>query len=141
MKVNLLRSSAVALAACWMLSSASVHAQALIETSAVTIVAQTNDLVPGLGAGETFSGSSPFGTPVPSANGKILFRAQFSGGTIGACDGAYTQDWLDFVATHPAALGVPFVGGETVNAQCWYRDPAAPKTTNLSNALEFVVQP
>jgi hypothetical protein len=31
--------------------------------------------------------------------------------------------------------------GQKVYAQAWYRDPPAPKTTNLSNAIELTVGP
>jgi hypothetical protein len=64
-----------------------------------------------------------------------------SGGTANACDGAYSQDWLAFVAANPTALGAPYSAGQVVNAQAWYRDPPASKTTNLSNALEFTLAP
>jgi hypothetical protein len=66
---------------------------------------------------------------------------QNSGGTSNACDGLLSEDWLAFVASHPGALGVPFSSGQTVNAQGWYRDPPAVKTTNLSDGLEFVLVP
>jgi len=65
---------------------------------------------------------------------------QNSGGTLGACDGVIQQDWLSYLASHPAALGSPFAAGQVVQAQGWYRDPPAVKSTNLSNALEFVVE-
>jgi hypothetical protein len=64
-----------------------------------------------------------------------------SGGTSGACNGALSSDWLAYVAANPTALGAPFAPGTAIHAQCWYRDPAAVKTTNLTNALEFVVVP
>jgi hypothetical protein len=67
--------------------------------------------------------------------------AQQSGGTIGMCDGVLTADWLAFIASAPGALGAPFSAGEVVNAQGWYRDPPALKTTNLSNGLEFTLVP
>ena len=66
---------------------------------------------------------------------------QNSGGTLGACDGVLSLDWNAYISTHPSALGNPFVGGETVFAQGWFRDPPSTKTTNLSNGLEFDVQP
>jgi hypothetical protein len=62
-----------------------------------------------------------------------------SGGTSGACDGVLSIDWNQYIASNPTALGVPFAGGETVQAQAWFRDPPAPKTTNLSDALQFTV--
>ena len=67
--------------------------------------------------------------------------AQSAGGTPGACDGALSVDWLAFLAANPTAEGAPFSAGTTVNAQAWFRDPPAPKTTNLSDGLEFVTLP
>jgi hypothetical protein len=64
-----------------------------------------------------------------------------SGGVSGQCNGAFSQDWLAYLNANPLTLGAPFVPGTPINAQAWYRDPAAPKTTNLSNALEFVLVP
>lgn len=66
---------------------------------------------------------------------------QNSGGTLGSCNGTLAEDWNAFRASHATALGSPFAPGNVVNSQGWFRDPLAPKTTNLTNALEFVVQP
>jgi hypothetical protein len=65
---------------------------------------------------------------------------QNSGGTALACNGSLSLDFLAFIAAHPSALGAPFAPGDVVNAQGWFRDPPAPKTTNLSNGLEFTMQ-
>jgi hypothetical protein len=67
--------------------------------------------------------------------------AMNSGGAAGQCNGALSIDWLAYLAANPSALGAPFAAGATVNAQAWFRDPPAPKTTNLSNALEFFTAP
>lgn len=90
-------------------------------------------------------------SPLPWASGSTSFLrvkpptqrtvAQSSGGTSGACDGTLSIDWNAFIAANPGVLGTPFTGTETVYAQGWFRDPAAPKTTNLSNALQFSVCP
>ncbi len=90
-------------------------------------------------------------TPLPWLTGSTSFlcvkpptqrtTAQSSGGTAGACDGALSIDWSAFVASNPGSLGAPFQAGDRVFAQGWFRDPGAPKTTNLSNGLEFVVAP
>lgn len=64
-----------------------------------------------------------------------------SGGNFNACDGALALDWNAFRATNPLAVGQPFSAGQHVFAQGWFRDPASPKTTMLSDALEFVLQP
>ena len=67
--------------------------------------------------------------------------SQSSGGTPGACDGTISQDFLAFTAANPGALGTPLTAGSVVNAQCWFRDPPAVKTTNLSDGLEFTIGP
>jgi len=64
-----------------------------------------------------------------------------SNGLPGLCNGAFNIDWLTWLAANPGALGTPFSSGVVVNAQAWFRDPPAAKTTNLSNALEFVTAP
>jgi len=67
--------------------------------------------------------------------------AQNSNGALGACDGSLNLDWNGFVAAQPGALGQPFTAGREVFAQGWYRDPLAVKTSQLSNALAFVLAP
>jgi hypothetical protein len=67
--------------------------------------------------------------------------AQNSGGTDGACDGVLSFDFLAFVAAQPTSIGVPFGAGDVVWTQAWFRDPPAPKTTALSNALQFTLAP
>jgi hypothetical protein len=64
-----------------------------------------------------------------------------SSGTSGACDGSISIDWSDYIATHSGALGTPLFAGEQFNAQCWFRDPPAPGTTNLSDGIEWVMCP
>jgi hypothetical protein len=64
-----------------------------------------------------------------------------SGGTTSGCDGTIAEDFLAFIATHPTALGTPLAAGQVFDSQCWFRDPPAPKTTNLSNGLEFTLVP
>jgi hypothetical protein len=67
--------------------------------------------------------------------------SQDSGGTSGACDGTLSVDFLDWVANHPAGVGVPFMAGNTVWSQAWFRDPPAPKGTSLSDGLSFIIAP
>ncbi len=64
-----------------------------------------------------------------------------TGGTAGACDGAYSVDFLDYVANNPGVLGTPLTAGGVFNAQVWFRDPAAPTSTNLSDALQWTMAP
>jgi hypothetical protein len=68
-------------------------------------------------------------------------NTQNSGGTAGSCNGTLTQNWNTFQVANPAALGNPFSAGQRVYTQAWYRDPPAVKTTNLSDAIEFVLLP
>jgi subtilisin-like proprotein convertase family protein len=85
----------------------------------------------------------------PMMNTQLCVRAptqrttvQDSGGLAGAtCSGEISVDWLAFMHANPGALGNPLAPGTLVQAQCWYRDPASPKTTNLSDAIEFSVIP
>jgi len=61
-------------------------------------------------------------------------------GTIGQCDGTFSQDlnalWSTTPAKNPGA-------GAVVQAQLWYRDPlnTSNQTTSLSDAIEFAVGP
>jgi len=64
-----------------------------------------------------------------------------TGGANGQCDGVLSIDWNAFMAANAGALGQPLSVGQHVYAQAWFRDPPAPKTTNLSGGLKFVVQP
>jgi len=67
--------------------------------------------------------------------------SQSSGGTSNACDGAYTLDWNAYQLANPIALGQPWLAGEQAFVQAWFRDPPAPKTTHLSDALVLTYQP
>lgn len=66
---------------------------------------------------------------------------QSSGGTSGQCDGAFSNDLRAHLAANPGALGNPLVAGAKLQAQAWFRDPPAPRTTNLSNAVEVTACP
>jgi hypothetical protein len=64
-----------------------------------------------------------------------------SGGAANSCNGVLALDWLSFLAANPGTLGAPLAAGQVVNAQVWFRDPPSPKTTHLSDALEFILVP
>jgi hypothetical protein len=66
---------------------------------------------------------------------------QNSGGSPDQCDGFLSLDWNTWQSAHPSALGQPFAVGDSVFVQGWFRDPAASKSTNLSNALQLTLQP
>ncbi len=63
--------------------------------------------------------------------------AQSSGGSLGGCDGNFSLDWNAWMT----ATGSAYPVGTSVWAQSWFRDPPAPKTTNLSDGLQFFVSP
>lgn len=66
---------------------------------------------------------------------------QSSGGVIGTCNGSLSIDFLAFLAANPGAVGAPATPGQLFHSQAWFRDPAAVKTTNLSDGLSFVMCP
>ncbi len=55
-----------------------------------------------------------------------------------SCSGSLTLDFNAWVRTGNHAVLVP---GVQVNGQFFYRDPASPSTTGLSDAVEFVLLP
>ncbi len=67
--------------------------------------------------------------------------SQSTGGTASQCNGALTLDWNAYISANPGALGTPFQSGDIVWMQGWFRDPPASKTTNLSDGLQFALQP
>jgi hypothetical protein len=67
--------------------------------------------------------------------------SQSTGGATGQCNGALNVDFLAFMAANPTAIGQPLASGQTFYSQAWFRDPPAPKTTNLSNGLRFTLTP
>ncbi len=68
-------------------------------------------------------------------------NTSLSSGTPGQCDGEYSIDWLAFMAANPGAMGNPLTAGATFYVQGWFRDPGAPKNSNLANAVQFTLCP
>jgi hypothetical protein len=62
-----------------------------------------------------------------------------SGGTAGQCNGELRLDFNAWRTANPGALGSPYVAGQVIHAQGWFRDPGAPKQTNLSDGLRFTL--
>lgn len=93
-------------------------------------------------SGRSFSPWSPNSTTLlcVAAPSQRMLTAD-TGGTVGTCDGSFSTDWLAYVSGHPSALGSPVAPGIAVNAQAWFRDPPAPRSTNLSDAIEFFTAP
>lgn len=83
-------------------------------------------------------GSSSFLCVKPPTQRMI---SQSSGGLANSCTGSLAQNWNAFQTAYPGSLGNPFSAGNKVFVQAWFRDPPAPKTTNLSNALELTLIP
>jgi hypothetical protein len=63
---------------------------------------------------------------------------QNSGGVGIPCNGVFS---FDFNAWLQSGLDPSLSAGSTVFCQYWYRDPASPSTTGLTDALEFTFQP
>ncbi len=111
----------------------------------------TTSGLPGQRQGVVFYGVDNSGfTPTPWAVGgssylcvkspiRRMVGSLNSGGTAGTCNGAYVIHWDAFQSANPGALGNPWVPGEKVFVQSWYRDSLALKTSSLSNAVELTL--
>jgi hypothetical protein len=64
--------------------------------------------------------------------------AQSSGGTSTGCTGVFSLDFNAYIAGGSDPALIP---GALVHCQWWSRDPAAPSTTNLTNAVDFGISP
>jgi hypothetical protein len=65
----------------------------------------------------------------------VRTQVQSSGGTP-PCGGMYSIDFNAYIAT---GVDPALIVGQQVWVQTWSRDPASPSTTNLSDALTFVI--
>jgi formylglycine-generating enzyme required for sulfatase activity len=127
----------------WMSAVGSPDAAA---TSGFDIVVNN---APGQRFGTIFFGFYP--TSLPWAPSSPSFQCvafpiqrtgdRFSGGVAGQCNGEFRLDFNAWRAANPGGLGAPYVAGQSIYAQGWFRDPGAPKQTNLSNGLRFVLGP
>mgnify|MGYP001242790032 CR=1 FL=1 len=103
--------------------------------------------MPGQRYGTIFYGFYEFVTPW--APGSFSFKCianptartgdMQSTGIAGQCNGELRLDFNAWRAANPSALGNPFVAGQVFYAQGWFRDPGAPKQTNLSDGLRFTL--
>jgi predicted RNA-binding protein with TRAM domain len=103
--------------------------------------------VEGQRMGLIFYGTTP--TLVPWAIGSTSYTcvappvqrtaAVNTGGSAASCNGVLTLDFNAYITAHPNAVGSPYAGGQTIYAQAWFRDPSAPKATNLSGGLKFTL--
>ncbi len=90
-----------------------------------------------------YAGAVPWAPFSPSFQ-CIAFPIQRTGdrqssGTAGQCNGELRLDFNAWRAANPGALGSPYVAGQVIYAQGWFRDPGAPKQTNLSDGLRFTL--
>lgn len=103
--------------------------------------------VDGQRSGLMFVGLQPAALPWAPGSTSLLciappiarvLPAQSSGGSAGQCDGSLSVDLNAYVqSTGGTILGQTVSAGFTCFAQAWFRDPPAPKGTNLSNALSL----
>lgn len=132
--------------------NASISASAQPSASQATPCTLSVSGVEGQKQGLLFYGLDNTGfTPLPwSATSTSFFCVksptqrtfpQNSGGVTNQCNGSFTVDLNNFFVVFPAAIGLPFSAGDKLYVQSWFRDPPAPRTTNLSNALEMTMQP
>ncbi len=106
--------------------------------------------VDGQRAGLVFVGLVPQSVPWGAGSSSFLcvkpplarLQAQNSGGTAGQCNGTISGDLNAYLAANGnVLLGASPYSGLLVHAQGWYRDPASPKSTSLSNALTVTFCP
>jgi len=132
--------------------SASVAASANPSVSFANACNLTASSVEGQKQGLFFYGVDNNGfAPLPWAPGSTSLlcvkpptqrtSAQLSNGVANTCGGALSLNWNAFQSANPSALGAPWLVGAKVYVQAWFRDPPAPKTTNLSNAVELTYVP
>jgi hypothetical protein len=103
--------------------------------------------IPAQRSGTIFYGFYSFVTPWAPGSGSYKCIADptvrtgylFSGGTAGQCNGELRLDFNAWRAANPGALGNPYVAGQVIYAQGWFRDPGAPRQTNLSNGIRFTL--
>jgi len=132
--------------------NASIAASAQPSASQATPCTLSVSSVEGQKQGLLFYGLDNTGfTPLPWAATSSSFFCvksptqrtfpQNSGGAINQCNGLLTVDLNNFFVVFPSAIGLPFSAGDKLFVQAWFRDPPAPRTTNLSNAIEMTMQP
>jgi probable HAF family extracellular repeat protein len=82
--------------------------------------------------------SKPFQGGFLCVAGKVTRTPGQNSGGSGACGGSFS---IDFNAHVALGLDPALVGGATVWAQYWSRDPGSASTTNLTDAVEFTLWP
>jgi hypothetical protein len=116
--------------------SPSASSNAPFEIRADEVVSARDGLmIYGFGARKVFLGGGYLWVQGPIRRGNVMN----SGGTgANDCSGSFS---VDFNARIASGVDIALVPGTRVNAQFWFRDPAAVATTNLTSAVEFSIQP
>lgn len=128
--------------------SAQLNASGLASASAASGFVVSASGVDGARSGLLYYGlSGPLATPFAAGSSSYRCVAApyqrtpvlSSNGVSGTCNGSFSLDWNAYRAGSPLALGAPFLGGESVWIQAWWRDSGAPGNAQLSNGLSFSV--
>jgi hypothetical protein len=128
--------------------SAQLSASGLASASASSGFVVSASGVDGARSGLVYYGlSGPLATPFAAGSSSYRCVAApyqrtpvlSSNGVSGICNGSLSLDWNAYRAGSPLALGAPFLGGESVWIQAWWRDSGAPGNAQLSNGLSFSV--
>jgi murein DD-endopeptidase MepM/ murein hydrolase activator NlpD len=127
---------------CQAVMTAAGHASAAAPTGFVVTTSNVEANKQGL----MFWGRTPKASPWGAGTSTLCVAAptvrtpvqNSRGGIVSPCDGTFALDFNGWMTSNPArAPGA----GETVYLQTWFRDPPAPKTTSLSDALQFPICP
>ena len=125
--------------------NATVSAVGAASVSAGSGFDVTVDSVEGNKLGILFWGTTPQALPWGAGTSWLCIGApttrtgvSFSGGTAGTCEGVLSLDFNAWAAANPSKAPA---AGSVAYLQGWFRDPPAPGTTNLSDALTFTVAP
>ena len=94
-----------------------------------------------LRSGLFFYGLDEAVPPLPWGAGPLCVKfplqrtsVQVSGG-LGPCSGWYVLDFNAWRMANPFVFGEPWMAGDVLGGQYWYRDPPSPKTTALTGAI------
>jgi hypothetical protein len=89
--------------------------------------------------GTTGQSSTPFGGGTLCVNAPLYRLNIKNSGAGAACTGTMSYTLLEMLAQPQG--GPLLVLNQVVNIQNWFRDPAHPSTTGLSNGLQFTICP
>jgi len=82
--------------------------------------------------------ATPFSSGFLCVKSPLRRSGLLQSGGSGGCTGRFAFDFNQRIAS---GVDPALVAGVRVNSQFWSRDPAAASTTNVTNAVEFVIAP